>query len=121
MNKLVKVISILLITVLLLGVTCQTVFAGDKETVISDLDSASYNSDKASSVKKIAKDVLGAIRTIAIIIAVVMISVLGVKYMIGSAEEKANYKKSFIPLIVGAILVVGAAQLATMLFSISVT
>ena len=61
---------------------------------------------------------LVAIRNIAIIAAVLIISILGVKYMIGSVEEKASYKKAFMPLIVGSILVVSAAQIATMLFSL---
>lgn len=44
---------------------------------------------------------------------------LGVKYMLGSVEEKAEYKKSFVPLIVGAVVVMAATQIATMLFSLA--
>ena len=36
--------------------------------------------------------------------------------MIGSTEERAEYKKSFMPLIIGIIVVVAAAQIATMIF-----
>lgn len=38
--------------------------------------------------------------------------------MLGSVEEKAEYKKSFIPLIVGAIVVVAATSIASLIFSI---
>ena len=116
MNKTVKIISVLLMTIMLVTATSQVVLgAGD---VINGLGN-SYKSNKIDGVTNIAVDVLTAIRNIAVIVAVIMISVLGVKYMIGSAEEKAGYKKAFVPMIVGAILVVSAAQIAKMLFSIN--
>lgn len=39
--------------------------------------------------------------------------------MLGSVEEKADYKKSFIPLIIGIILVVAAASIATFIFNMA--
>ena len=33
-----------------------------------------------------------------------MLAVLGVKYMLGSVEEKAEYKKDLIPYFIGAVL-----------------
>ena len=62
---------------------------------------------------------MGLIRNIAVIAGVLLIAVLGVKYMLGSVEEKAEYKKSFMPLIVGAVVVMAATQIATMIFSLA--
>ena len=45
--------------------------------------------------------------------------VLGIKYMIGSAEEKAEYKKTMIPYIIGAILVFAASAIASIVMGIS--
>ena len=42
--------------------------------------------------------------------------ILGIKYMMGSVEEKADYKKSLVPLIVGIIVVMAATQIMTMIF-----
>lgn len=39
--------------------------------------------------------------------------------MTGSLEEKAEYKKSFIPLIVGIIVIMAATAIATTIFSIA--
>ena len=44
---------------------------------------------------------------------------LGIKYMLGSVEEKAEYKKSFMPLIVGVVVVTLALQIAAMIFSLT--
>lgn len=120
MNKTIKIIATLLIAVLLVAMASQVALAEtNAETAIKDFSNGSdYNSNDISGVKNIAQKVLTAIRNLSVIIAVVMISILGVKYMIGSVEEKAGYKKAFMPLIVGAILVVSASQLAVMLFSL---
>ena len=37
--------------------------------------------------------------------------------MMGSVEEKAEYKKSFIPLVVGILVIMAATSIATLLFS----
>ena len=39
--------------------------------------------------------------------------------MIGSTEERADYKKSFIPLIIGIVVVLSASTLAGWIFSIA--
>lgn len=52
------------------------------------------------------------IRNIGIVLAVILLMILGIKYMIGSAEEKADYKKTMIPYLVGAICLFGASAIA---------
>ena len=52
------------------------------------------------------------IRNVGIVLSVIVLMILGIKYMLGSAEEKAEYKKSMIPYVVGAIVLFGASQIA---------
>jgi len=40
--------------------------------------------------------------------------ILGLKYMLGSTEERASYKKSMIPYIVGAVLLFAAVSLTSL-------
>ncbi len=49
--------------------------------------------------------VLGVIQAIGIIVSVAMIGIVGIKYMLGSVEEKAEYKKTVISYAIGAVLV----------------
>lgn len=51
------------------------------------------------------------------IIAVVVLVVLGIKYMMGSAEEKAEYKKTLLPYIIGAGFVFAASALAGIVYN----
>ena len=41
--------------------------------------------------------------------------------MMGSAEEKAEYKKTMIPYLVGAILIFAASNLASMIYGFAST
>lgn len=46
--------------------------------------------------------------SIGVVVAVIMSSVLGIKFMIGSVEEKAQIKESLVPFIIGCVVVFGA-------------
>jgi len=43
--------------------------------------------------------------------------VLGIKYMIGSADQKAEYRKSMLPYLIGAILIFASTSLADIIYS----
>jgi type IV secretory pathway VirB2 component (pilin) len=115
MKKTVKVLAILLLAIILIAFSAN-VFAAELSP--SDLnDKVTYGDSDALSSK--AGQIMGMIRNVSVIAAVIILMVLGVKYMLGSVEEKADYKKSFIPLIIGIILVVSATTIATFVFNMS--
>ena len=77
----------------------------------------------ATGVDKIqdaGNNILGLLVWGAIAVAGIMIVIIGIKYMIGSAEQKAEYKKTMIPFAVGMLLVVGATSIVAWLFSIKI-
>ena len=51
--------------------------------------------------------IIGTIITIGIILCVVALAIIGVKYMLGSVEQKAEYKKTMIPFLIGIFMIVG--------------
>ena len=53
------------------------------------------------------------------IVSVIVLIVLGLKYMMGSTEEKAEYKKTLMPYVIGAILVFAASAVAGVIFSVA--
>lgn len=72
-----------------------------------------------SSIVKLGSNIVGVVRTVGVLVSVVILLVLGIKYMMGSAEEKADYKKSMIPYIVGAVLVFGATTIGSMVYDMA--
>lgn len=115
MKKTIKILTVLLLAVILISLTTN-VFA-DGEITPGSL-TATYGTDDGGLSEKAGK-IMGMIRNIAVIASVIIIMVLGVKYMLGSVEEKAEYKKSFMPLIIGIILVVSATTIASFIFNMA--
>lgn len=120
MKKTVKILTILLLAVMLVSFATN-VFAAKGTAVTPGAlnEKIDYGSDSdTNSIMTQAGKIMGMIRNIAIIASVIIIMVLGIKYMLGSVEEKAEYKKSFMPLIIGIILVVAASSIATFIIGI---
>lgn len=65
-----------------------------------------------------ASKILGAIQFIGYAIALGMIIVVGVKYTMAAADEKATIKSSSVKYIIGAILIAGAATIAKWIFNL---
>lgn len=108
MKKAYKALSILMI-VAMITFSCTNVFAGSitmpKLNPNADIGSA------GTTITNIGSTILTIITYVGMILAVVIVAVLGIKYMMGSTEEKAEYKKSMIPYLVGAVLVFGASAI----------
>lgn len=119
MKKTMKILTVLLLAIVLITFTTN-VFAAGTQVTPSQLETKiDYGSstDTNDLMTKAGK-IMGMIRNVAVIAAVIIIMVLGIKYMLGSVEEKAEYKKSFMPLIIGIILVVAATSIATFIFGL---
>lgn len=111
MSKTIKILSILLIAVMLVSVSSVAFASLTPENITAD------TSVDSSKITGIAGKVLGWIRNIAAIASVVILSILGIKFMIGSTEERAEYKKSFLPLIIGLFVVLTASTIAGWIWS----
>ena len=60
----------------------------------------------ADSLFKMGEKLFGVLRNIATIIAIITMALTGLKFVFGSAEAKAEYKKTMLPWFVGAVFVV---------------
>ena len=115
MKKTFKILTVLILAIMMISFA-TSVFA-DGSPIDPKSLTASYDDAAVSDLKTTAGKVMGIIRNIAVIASVIILMVIGVKFMLGSTEEKAEYKKSLVPLIVGIILVVAATSIATFLFN----
>lgn len=74
--------------------------------------------DSSEKLEKKAGVILGVVNVAGIIISVITIMLIGMKYMFGSIEEKAEYKKTATIYLVGAILVMGGTTIPNILYKI---
>ena len=117
-KKFMKLLSVLLIVVTLVSVSVS-VFAADNTKItdikfdnVADNMKGSITQENQNKITGVGSSIVGILQTIGIVLSIIILIVLGLKYMMGSAEEKAEYKKTMIPYVVGAILIFAASALA---------
>ena len=115
MKKQVKMISaVLLVTMILCSIANVVLGAG----IISSLSGDKTSTVSGQGITNLGATIVGVLQIIGIIVAVVVLLVLGIKYMMGSAEEKAEYKKTMIPYIIGALLIFAATSIVNVLYNL---
>lgn len=118
MQKSIKRISMALIILTILCTTASIVFATpDLSQSIKDL--GNKTAQGTNSVMNVGGMIVAIVQTVGVVIAVVVLLVLGIKYMMGSAEEKAEYKKTMIPYLVGAVLIFAATTIVNVVYNMA--
>lgn len=119
MKKTMKIFAVMLLAITLVMFLSNNVFAaGSLITNIEQATNVAQNSVNTTKFVSTAGKIIVLLRNFSIIAGVILIIVLGVKYMMGSVEQKSDYQKSFVPLVIGIILVIGATSIASFLFSL---
>ena len=109
-----KTIKILLVMIMLIVAFTVTVSAAT-----SGKDPTGYTGGGASvdRIEGLGNKIIQIVSVVGSIASVIVLVVLGIKYMMGSAEEKAEYKKTLLPYIIGAALVFAASSIAGIVFN----
>ena len=104
MKKRVKIFSIILIVMMVL---CTAItFVNAQEVLPNVNDYIPGNEDVPTNFTNMVGIIANTIQVIGIVASVIVLVMLGVKYMVGSVEERAEYKKSMIPYLIGTIMIV---------------
>ena len=90
------------------------VFGANESWGLGDDPTAS----EISEAVPIAEKVLGTMQWVGYLIAILMLVWVGIRYVTSSVGEKVKAKESLMPMVIGAILVAGAAWLAEAWFNI---
>lgn len=89
--------------------------------VINPNDYKPDNTKEAQNSEELAKmgnTIIGFLQILGSILSVAVLAVLGVKYMVGSVEERAEYKKNMMPYIIGAVMVFAITNLLKIIVDI---
>lgn len=116
-TKTMKILTFIATVLIALTMLSTVVFAVDSNGVINQMQKENINASQSEQLSSLGGKVLSALQVIGFIAGAVILVVLGLKYMMGSLEEKAEYKKTMIPYLVGAIIVIAAPTLAKGIFS----
>ncbi|MBR3254880.1 MAG: TrbC/VirB2 family protein [Clostridia bacterium] len=108
-KKAMKIVSALMVVMIIIS-TFSMVFA-DTTYDPSKWDSQPGGKIDDGGVKQWIGSIMNIVAIVGSGIAVIALIVLGIKYMMGSVEEKAEYKKTMMPYVIGALMVFGASAI----------
>lgn len=120
MKKSLKIFAVVLIAMLVVFSVSTSSYADSAKDVIGGIN-ANTNGINSQGMETIAGRVLGLLQIVSAILAVILVAYLGFKMVLGSANEKADVQKQFIPLIIGVTIVFAATSIANLLLGIMST
>ena len=113
-----KIISILLITLLLMSIfiTNQAFAVQGKGingiiTAMQGVSNAPSNAG-TSGTTKVINNIIGIMQVVGTGISLIVISMLGIKYILASPSDKADVKKNIMPILIGCVLLFAAVNIA---------
>lgn len=110
----IKKISILLILILIISTTVQ-VYAS---TSLSDIQSKGknvLNPDTDPEVNNLLSSVIMMIQYAGTGIALIVVTLYGIKYMLASPADKADVKKQILPIMIGCGLLFATVNIVTVI------
>ena len=111
-----KKITILVTIILLSSVFMIKVNAQDIS--INELMPNIGTDDENERLIDIGGKILGIIQVAGSVISVIVLIILGIKYMFGSIEEKVQFKKTMMPYTVGAVLLFSTSNILGFAYSV---
>ena len=91
-KNMIKIMSVLMVALMIIGIS-NSVFATETQ----------------ENIGKMADVIIGVIQVIGVAVAIIMLIMLGIKYVSAAPSEKADIKKSAVIYVVGAVLLFGAS------------
>lgn len=116
-NKKILIILILIISIMNFLV-CNYSYA-TTDLGLGDLNNYKGNSEVGKGVTDRIGMILGIIRIVGTVVSVVMLVIIGIKYMVGSVEEKADYKSSMVPYVIGAALIFTGTYIPQVIYELT--
>lgn len=101
--------------------TTQNPQSGVKTGIIDpgNFEPPDLTDDDTKLITSKSATIVSVIQVIGIVVTVISLMVMGIKYMIGSIEEKADYKKTMIPYLIGVFIFFALTQVLAVVEKIS--
>lgn len=126
-NRLLIIIVILIISISFLGTMNSsyaaptTVGSGTSATEggLGDLSKYRGTTTGTEIFQSKVRNITSILGVIGSITSVVVLIAIGIKYMVGSIEEKAEYKKTLLPYVIGACIVFGISNFVGIIYNVA--
>ena len=112
MNKKTKTLIALIFLLTLISTTCLAVDTGDYKDVGDVLGGGNFITNTANAVFR-------AVQIAGVAVSVIYISILGMKYMTSSIDDRADIKKRLVPFVIGAAIFFGVTFIMELIIDIA--
>lgn len=117
MKKTILLLGLIFIIILFLGTV--NVYATDVDKIIQSMNGTSTMARDGNGIRTTLNNVIGLIQVAGTGISVVVVTMLGIKYILASPSEKADVKKQIAPILIGCVLLFGAVNLVAIIADFS--
>ena len=119
-SKVLKKFTIIAIILILFLAIFNTISNADVPTTIDpgDWRPSDLETTEVDEVLDIGGIIVSIIRTVGLVVSVVVLIILGIKYMTGTIEEKADYKNSMRPYLIGVFIFFALSQILAVVIDI---
>ncbi len=113
-----KVFCILLFVLLITAITSNVLadVMSDMKNGMKPVMNADVTSDAMNNT---LSNVIRLIQYVGSGIALIVVSIYGIRYMVASPADKADIKKQIMPILTGCVLLFGAVNIVSLVFSIA--
>ena len=119
-SKVLKKFTIIAIILILFLAIFNTISNADVPTTIDpdDWQPSDLETTDVDEVLDIGGIIVSIIRTCGVVVSVVVLLIIGIKYMTGTVEERADYKSSMIPYLIGVFIFFALSQLLSVIIDL---
>lgn len=107
-KKLIVICIIFILYILFMSQVVQAATAFNPEHY---KPSSTNSVSGASKLEHIGNKIIGVVQIIGSVSSVIALIIIGIKYVTGSVEEKAEYKQTLKPYLIGAVLLFGITNI----------
>lgn len=118
-----KKVLIIFISIMLMFFTIECIIsqaADDIYSEVSTLATTTVQNGAVSATNNIAGSVISIAKVVCAGIAIIMLTVIAMKYMMAAPSEKADIKKHAVVYIVGAVIMFAATGILTIIQNFAV-
>lgn len=113
-KKVLSLVTIILLVVMILIPTF--VMASDP---LENPDAYRPSGTIGTKAAQKAGNILNVITVIGIVVGVITLIVIGIKYMVGTVQEKAEYKKTMFSYIIGLVLLISVCSFVQIIYNLT--
>ena len=116
-----KMFIVFIILILIFNIIQSTVYATGVYSSIKKIANSSSTGGAVTSVNNMAGSIISIAKVICAGVAIIMITVIAMKYMLAAPSEKADIKKHAVVYVVGAIIMFAATAILQIIQSFAIT